>query len=238
MHLAMTADEERGVIRVPVTYPIAFSCHIQCHGGFHQGTFHTLSDIGRPFVFNNSCCSSHELSPVFIDAGARVYVGTLWDIGNLTATRAAKAFYKSAMKDGSLLGAFREIGNLPSRDKDANVYIFWGLHFSTLRKPTVKSDEAIFRALMHSFLMWTQKVVTTEDPVIKRNGAPIVAFLYRQLLQHFTEERLQQLVDFNREAVEEIIRDNPVEHEDHLTRGFREMIVPQPRRDVKIRKKL
>jgi hypothetical protein len=42
----------------------------------------------------------------------------------------------------------------PTRKKDTHVYIYWGLQFSTLRKPEHKSDEGIFGALMHSFLMW------------------------------------------------------------------------------------
>jgi hypothetical protein len=93
MSVAMRAEKKVGVIRVPVKYPIAFSCHIQCRDGLHQGAFQTLADIGRPLVFDNTCSSSHELSPIFVDAGARAYLGTLWEVGNDTARRAAKVFY-------------------------------------------------------------------------------------------------------------------------------------------------
>lgn len=106
----MRSDKDVGVIRVAVNYPIAFSCHIRCRDGLHQGAFHTLSDIGRPLVFNNSCSSSHELAPMFVDAGARAYVGTLWDVGNDTATRAAKTFYTKALKDGNLSVCFLRNG--------------------------------------------------------------------------------------------------------------------------------
>jgi hypothetical protein len=166
MSVAMRSDKDVGVIRVAVNYPIAFSCHIRCRDGLHQGAFHTLSDIGRPLVFNNSCSSSHDLAPMFVDAGARAYVGTLWDVGNDTATRAAKTFYTKALKDGNLLSAFYEMVKQTTRKKDVNVYILWGLHFSSLQKPEARSDEGIFGALMHSFIMWMQKISNSIDPVI------------------------------------------------------------------------
>jgi hypothetical protein len=100
---------------------------IRCHDGLHQGAFQTLADLGRPLVFNNTCSSSHELAPIFISAGARAYLGTLWDVGNTAAVQAAKTFYTNVMKDQNLLAAFYDMVQLPTRSKDANVYILWGL---------------------------------------------------------------------------------------------------------------
>jgi hypothetical protein len=227
MGRAMRSAGDRGVIRVHVKYPIAFSCHIRCHDGLHQGAFHTLSDIGRPFVFNNSCSSSHELGATFVDAGSRAYLGTLWDVGNETATRAARSFYLKVMQEGNLLTAFHEMVNLPTRKKDANVYIFWGLHFSTLTKPREKSDARIFGALLHSFLMWVDKVTHTEDPVIKRNGIPIVAFLHNQLLSEFTEERLNETKHFDPEAFDQLMRSVAVISDEDFTRGIEQIVESQ-----------
>jgi hypothetical protein len=221
MSVAMKEGEE-GVIRVPVMYPIAFSCHIRCHGGLHQGAFHSLSDIGRPVVFNNSCSSSHELSATFVDAGARAYLGTLWDVDNGTAKRAAIAFYRGAFKTGNLLSAFHEMVQLPTRKKDINVYIFWGLHFSSLKSPVEKSDARVFGGLLQSFLMWMNKVRNSEDPVIERNGLPIIAFLYEQLTSSFTEERLKELQNFDSEEFGRRLRSVPVEMEDGFGRGVDE----------------
>jgi len=227
MNLAMRANDE-GVIRVPVNYPIAFSCSIQCRDGLHQGAFQTLSDIGRPLVFNNTCSSSHELAPIFVDAGARAYIGTLWEVGNATATQAAKAFYSKALQDGNILSAFYEMVKQPTRKKDINVYIYWGLHFSTLRRPEQRSDEGIFGALMHSFLMWMTKVSGSVDPVVKSHGMPILAFLYHQLLLNFTQERLDKIRDFDAEKAAQVIGNLPAEDEGAQTRGYDEMIVESP----------
>jgi hypothetical protein len=221
MSVAMR-EGETGVIRVPVSYPIAFSCHIRCHGGLHQGAFHSLSDIGRPVVFNNSCSSSHELSATFVSAGARVYLGTLWDVDNGTAKRAAITFYTRAFKTGNLLLAFHEMVKLPTRKKDINVYIFWGLHFSSLKKPVKKSDDRVFGGLLHSFLMWMERVRNTEDPVIERNGLPIVAFLYEQLISSFTEERLKELQNFDSEEFQRRLRSAPSVMEEGFSRGVDE----------------
>jgi hypothetical protein len=222
MNSAMRAEKKTGVIRVPVNYPIAFSCKIQCRDGLHQGAFQTLSDLGRPLVFNNTCSSSHELAPIFVSAGARAYIGTLWDVGNDTATRAAKAFYTEVLLDGNILSAFHRMVKQRTRTKDTDVYILWGLHFSSVQRPDQKSDEGIFGALLHSFLMWMDKVSTSIDPVVKRGGRPILAFLYRQLISTFTQERLEKIRAFNQESVKHMIDNLPVDAEDSLSRGYDE----------------
>jgi hypothetical protein len=224
MNLAMRENEE-GVVRVPVNYPIAFSCHIRCRDGLHQGAFQTLSDIGRPLVFNNTCSSSHELSPIFVSAGARCYLGTLWEVGNDTAVNAAKTFYNKAMTDQSLLSSFHEMVKLPARKKDIDVYIMWGLHFSTLRKPPQRSDDPVLGALFHSFLMWMRKITTTDDPVVARNGVHIVAFLYKQLALNFDPGRLADLKNIDRGALREMMDRLPIEDEEEATRGYDNVVV-------------
>jgi hypothetical protein len=222
MNSAMRTEKETGVIRVPANYPIAFSCKIQCRDGLHQGAFQTLSDIGRPLVFNNTCSSSHELAPIFVSAGARAYIGTLWEVGNDTATRAAKAFYTKALKDGNILSAFYDMVKQRTRTKDTDVYILWGLHFSSVQRPQQKSDEGIFGALLHSFLMWMDKVSTSIDPIIKRDSMPILAFLHQQLISNFTQERLEKIRAFDPEAVKQMIASLPGDTEDSLSRGYYE----------------
>jgi hypothetical protein len=230
MNAAMR-ENEAGVIRVPVNYPIAFSCHIRCHDGLHQGAFQTLADLGRPLVFNNTCSSSHELAPILVSAGARAYLGTLWEVGNTTAVQAAKTFYSKAMKDQNLLAAFHEMVKLPTRSKDANVYILWGLHFSTLRKPAQRSDDAILGALLQSFLMWLHKVTTTGDPAIARNGIPIVAFLYKQLVLTFGPERLAELENIDREAMRKMMESLPSDDEENATRGYDNILISETSQD-------
>jgi hypothetical protein len=226
MNAAMR-ENETGIIRVPVDYPIAFSCHIRCRDGLHQGAFQTLADLGRPLIFNNTCSSSHELAPIFVSAGARAYLGTLWNVSNTTAVQAAKAFYRRAITDQNLLAAFYEMTKVPTRGKDDNVYILWGLHFSTLRRPTQRSDDAILGALLHSFLMWLHKVTTTSDPATKRNGIPIVAFLYKQLVLTFGPERLAKLEKIDREEMRKMIDSLASDETEETTRGYDNILISE-----------
>ena len=226
MNAAMR-ENETGVIRIPVDYHIAFSCHIRCRDGLHQGAFQTLADLGRPLIFNNTCSSSHELAPIFVSAGARAYLGTLWDVGNTTAAQVAKAFYRRAMKDENLLAAFYEMTKLSTRSKDDDVYILWGLHFSTLRRPAQRSDDSILGALLHSFLMWLHKVTTTSDPATKRNGIPIIAFLYKQLILTFGPERLAKLEKIDRESMREMIESLPSNATEDTTRGYDNILISE-----------
>jgi hypothetical protein len=90
---------------------------------------------------------------MFVDVGARAYVGTLWDVGNDTATRAAKTFYTKALKDGNLLSAFLRNAQANDAEEGRQRAYLVGLHFSSLQKPEARSDEGIFGALMHSFTL-------------------------------------------------------------------------------------
>ena len=126
MMVAMRLDPDNKVLRVPFKSKIALSCHIQCADSIHQGEFHGLAGFGHPFVFNNTCSSSHEIAAMIIRAGARSYIGTLWSIGNETAKRAAKAFYESLVQQGNLLSAFFAMNKTIINEQYENVYIFWG----------------------------------------------------------------------------------------------------------------
>jgi len=72
--------------------------------------------------------------------GARCYIATLWNIGNQTATRAALAFYDSALSKGNALTAFSAMLRSINNGLYENIYILWGLHFTSLGHPATKSD--------------------------------------------------------------------------------------------------
>jgi hypothetical protein len=74
--------------------------------------------------------------------------------------------------------------------------------------------------------MWMPKVSNSLDPVVKRHGMPILAFLYDQLILNFTPERLEHIADFNRRAAQQMMETLPAGDEDTLTRGYDEVILP------------
>ena len=221
---ALRSDDN--LVRVRVDYPIALSCHIQCHDSIHQGSFHSLAGFGHPVVFNNSCSSSHELAATFIDAGARSYIGTLWGVENETAMRAGTVFYEEAVKQGGVLAAFVAMNKSVSAKKYQNVYILWGLHFSSFRKPLKKDDSKILRALVSSFLMWKKKIETTADREVKRNSIPIAKFILEEIVKNFSQQRLDEIRNFDPTAVQDHERTSPGPAQDDFSRGVTEVEVP------------
>lgn len=219
---ALRQDRENNVKRVAFNSPIALSCHIQCSDSIHQGHFHCLAGFGHPVIFNNTCSSSHEIAMTFIHAGARCYIGTLWSIGNETAKRAAKVFYEEVVRKGSLLSAFFEMNNGIIKRQYQNVYIFWGLHLTTLAKVAVKSDSKIFDDLVAEYLSWVRKIQTTPDPEVRHNSIPIARFLSEEIARRLTQERLDAIKGFDPTSLDEQERASqaPI---DEFSRGASEL---------------
>ncbi len=185
--------EDNKVKRTPVSIPIALSCHIQCYQSFHQGMFDFVGAYATPIIFNNSCSSSHELAAWILAAGARSYLATLWNIGSKTATQCAITFYKTLLTDGSLLKAFSTmLASIPNKQyKD--IYILWGLHFTTLRCPPQKSDHNIIAGLLAMFEIYRSRMLTTQEEELRRNIFPILRFLLTELVTRLPQNVLDQM---------------------------------------------
>lgn len=193
MMQALRDDDER-LKRTPVNVPIALSCHIKCYQSFHQGTFNHLAAHAHPIIFNNSCSSSHELAAGFLSGGARCYIATLWNVGNETATEAALAFYDSVLADGKVLTAFSALLHSISKGRYRNIYILWGLHFTSLVRPAKKSDDSIIAGLATNYSLWVKKLATTKDDEVRQNTVPIVRFLMSEIRRRRTSDRLKQML--------------------------------------------
>ena len=70
------------------------------------------------------------MAEFFLGSGASAYVGTLWAVPVPLATRAAERFYEIA-PNVSLMNALHIVNGEIAETKDANIYVLWGLHFST-----------------------------------------------------------------------------------------------------------
>ncbi|HVA27925.1 MAG TPA: hypothetical protein VNF68_07075, partial [Candidatus Baltobacteraceae bacterium] len=111
---------------------------IVCHDGYHQAMFRTLAAYGHPIVFNNTCWSSSGITHFFLGSGAVAYIGTLWAVHNDLATRAAKYFYEN-VGSTQLIHALHRVNHEIKDTPDANIYVYWGLHFSTFT--TAESEQ-------------------------------------------------------------------------------------------------
>jgi hypothetical protein len=209
MMKAIKADRGDAVIRTPHKFPIALSCHIQCHRSIHQGHFDHLAGLGNPIVFNNTCSSSHELAINFLSGGARGYVGTLWRVDNEEAKEAAIRFYQSLFQQHNVLVAFHEMLQSIHTPKYCNVYVYWGFHFSTLKQQSASEEQAILGTLMFLWHIWLKKVATTKDEVVKRNALPVLRFLTQQIIVDIHQKGISPPDEFDEETVSDIERSLP-----------------------------
>ena len=206
---AIKEDSLHGVVRAPHRSPIALSCHIECHRSIHQGHFGQLAGFGNPIVFSNTCSSSHELAVNFLSAGARGYIGTLWRVGNEEAKQAAITFYRSVFKQHNVLLAIHAMLQSIETTKYANVYVYWGFHFSTLKGPSESHEFAILEALMFLWHLWLRKVATTKDEVVRRNALPVLRFLAHEILAEIEGKGIKPPEDFDQGAVSDLERSLP-----------------------------
>ena len=187
-------DDKARSKRTPVDVPIALSCHIKCYQSFHQGMFDHLAAYASPIIFNNSCSSSHELASSFLATGARCYIATLWRVGDSTAQQAALAFYDSLLSGGKVLPAFSAALRSIDNNRYKDIYILWGLHFTSLARPAMKSDEQIIAGLATGYEMWVRKFATAKDEEVRRNSFPNVKFLISELRRRIPPERMRQFL--------------------------------------------
>jgi hypothetical protein len=187
------SEESSNTTRVWTNHPIYTSCHIRCHDSIHQGELHSIASGGCPVIFNNTCSSWYEIAANFLSAGARAYIGTLWKIGNITARDAAKEFYRQVLSHGRLLDAFHAMNNSIKSTKYQNIYLYWGLHFATLNRPSEKSDQKVFNALVASFVLWLRHYHAAQDAEVKRNCVPILNFILSEIDSNFTPEHRARL---------------------------------------------
>src|SRR5262249_42936405 len=154
-------------------------------------------------------------------AGARAYVGTLWNIGNLTARKAAKVFYKEVGANKSLMDGCNTMNASIDNDKYRDIYVFWGLHFSSLKSSESVSaaKQRVFNVLFNSFFGWLSKYRTTEDAVVRKNCVPILKFIYREINADFAPNNLRALEDEVRGNVEDFVGGLPAEDDGSTERG-------------------
>jgi hypothetical protein len=180
------------VKRSRVDAPIYASCHIECADSIHQGQFHSLACNSSPIIFNNTCSSWYEIAITFIASGTRAYLGTIWRVDNLVAREAARMFYERLLTKGNLLDAFYEMTKGIQPAKYRNIYLYWGLHFSTMKCPMQKPDQEVFNVLVASLIEWQHEYDSAKDQSVKRQSLRVLRFLVQEMKTNFTPMHLEQ----------------------------------------------
>lgn len=173
---------------------IAMSCAIACADTIHQGQFHALASYSSPIVFNNTCWSWSEVAGFFLACGARGYIGTLWAVGNDAAVIAAGTFYENLFA-GTVLSAFHRAVKSIDRTSSKDIYIYWGLPFTTLPAPQSldRAKNAVRKELAHSIERWVRKIESTQIREVRVNSIAILRMLVRELLVNFPSQSAVQL---------------------------------------------
>ena len=154
--------------------------------------FYSLAANSYPIIFNNTCSSWYEIAVTFIAAGARAYFGTVWAVDNLVAREAAKDFYDNVLEHEYLIEAFYEMTQRISSASCRSIYFYWGLHFSKLHRPTQTPDQAVFNALMGSFIELRKEYQSVDDPNAKKHIQRILRFVAYELKTHFSDLNMER----------------------------------------------
>jgi hypothetical protein len=171
------------------------SCAIKCHFSIYQAMFQTVASQTSPIVFNNSCWSWSGIADSFLVAGARGYIGTLWAVGNKIATDVAKEFYSTVFKS-TISEALHAAAKLADGSNWADIYMFWGLPFSTLKNgiDVEQGKYLVFRKYYSSTLMWREKAKTAAPKSSAEIMTKLSQWNEQQIYRYFTPEEVKKLI--------------------------------------------
>jgi len=169
------------------------SCAIKCFDFNYQAMFNMISGLhSNPFIFNNTCWSWSDISDSFLSVGARCYIGTLWAINNDIAKICAETFYDNLF-EGTILNALQKALFHTKGNENENIYLLWGVHFSTLKKGNSISESRmnIAKRLLHSFYRWREHINTVQDAKVQEQIKSLIKWNSDQLFKYFYIESLE-----------------------------------------------
>lgn len=171
------------------------SCAIKCVDFYYQAIFDTIASMRSPFVFNNTCWSWLGIADSFLSSGCRAYIGTLWKVNNSIAKELAEQFY-NVVFDKPLIDALYDSLDVTKGTNNENIYILWGLHFSTLTPASNINDPKLLVTghLLRSLDQWKRKHETA--PTSSKDLIySLILWTANELAYNYTDESLK-LVEF------------------------------------------
>ena len=165
------------------------SSNIKCFDTNYPAMFHFLAASHSPIIFNNTCWSWSDIADSFIGVGARGYIGTLWNINNDVAIKSAEIFYKNIF-NSSVLQALHKSMLATQNTDDENIYIFWGLHFTSMVKgASIEfSRKVVLSKLLDSIGIWFKKLKTTKNKKSTVTIQMILKWIDRTMKSDFEQE--------------------------------------------------
>ena len=71
--------------------------------------------------------------------------------------------------------------------------MYWGLHFSSVRKPSGNAKAKVLRELVRAATVWIEKIATTKLLEIKQNSVEILGFILSELKSSYGERSIARL---------------------------------------------
>lgn len=170
------------------------SCHIKCSDSIYQAMFRHLAAGHSPLIYNNICWSWSDIADSFIGVGARGYIGTLWAVDNGVATKSAELFYKELFSS-TILEAFHKMLQVGKGSKDENIYIYWGLHFSSIISGVSVdiSRKITLSKMLRSLEVWETKLKSTKNPKMAENINRFIRWNKYTQIKDFRKEILDYM---------------------------------------------
>ena len=168
------------------------SHEIACYRFSHLGLFSHLAAGHSPLIFNNTCWSAYDIKNHLIAVRARAYIGTLWNINNSVAFKSAESFY-NALFDKTILQALQDSMAHSKKTKDQNIYIFYGLHFTKLKKVSSIADSKkdVTIRLLQSLDTWKGNLSRSDDESIKENINDLINWNASLIVKKYRKELLK-----------------------------------------------
>jgi ribosomal protein L31E len=103
-------------------------------------------------------------------------------------------FYENVF-DSTILEAMHKMTLAIKDTSNKNIFVFWGLHFSTLSTAQDKKDSRhrVFRELVRSLFSWIGHVKETTSKEVKKNSIQVVKEIHGEIVNHFKAEDMVKL---------------------------------------------
>jgi hypothetical protein len=193
MYNAIRSDKKK---RTEIKSSIPDSCAIKCYDFNYQAMFNSIAGVhSTPFIFNNTCWSSSEISNSFLAVGGRGYIGTLWKVGNEVAKQVAESFYRDVF-DTTILNALQNALPKSNGTPSENIYVFWGLHFATIKSGINQevSRMNVASKLLSSVYRWREHLTGVKNDKTKERINKLIDWNCNLLKKEFRNEAIQLIL--------------------------------------------
>ena len=109
------------------------------------------------------------------------------------AKEVAEAFYKKVYDD-SIMNVLHAANKKTKGTDSEDIYIYWGLHFSTLKKmDSVEISRAnIAKCLLKAFYRWKQRANILPTGTTRENALNLAEWDFHELRRNFWFETIKQ----------------------------------------------